>query len=200
MKIVYKNIDDLIPYALNQKEHPQKQINQIASSLKEFGFKQPIVIDKDNQIIVGHGRYEGAKKINLNEVPCLIADDLTDTQIKAYRIADNKLNESEWNEDLLRLELENLKELNFDFSEIMEFNFDEDFSQDEEFEVNLPSGDREPIRNMTFTVSDEQHELIEEVLKLAKEYPLQDPAGINENSNGNALYYICEVFKNGLDS
>ena len=129
MKIEYKDINDLIPYALNQKEHPQSQINQIASSLREFGFKQPIVIDKNNQIIVGHGRYEGAKKLGLNEVPCLIADDLTDAQIKAYRIADNKLNESEWNEDLLRLELENLKELDFDFSDLMEFNFDEELSK-----------------------------------------------------------------------
>lgn len=199
MQIEYKNITDLIPYSLNQKEHPQKQVNQIANSLKEFGFKQPIVIDKNNHIVVGHGRYEGAKKIGLEQIPCLVADDLNDAQIKAYRIADNKLNESEWNEDLLKIELENLKELDFDFSEIMDFDFEDEFSQNEEFEVNLPTGDRKPIRNMTFTVSGEQHELIEEVLKLAKEYPLQDPAGINENSNGNALYYICEIFKNKVD-
>ena len=70
-------------------------------------------------------------------MPCLIADDLNEAQIKAYRIADNKLNESEWNEDLLRLELENLKELDFNFDDIMTFDFDEAFSQEDDFEVNL---------------------------------------------------------------
>lgn len=135
------------------------------------------------------------------EVPTITLKGLSEAQIKAYIIADNKIAlNSSWDEDLLQLELLQLDEMNYDYSNLG-FDFDLDIEQleDEDFEPNLPSGDREPIRNMTFTVSDEQHELIEKVLKLAKEYPLQDPAGINENSNGNALYYICEFFNNKVD-
>lgn len=161
-----------------------------------------MLIDEQGGLIAGHGRVMGAKKLGLKEVPTICLSGLSEAQKKAYIIADNKLAlNAGWDEDLLKLELIALDELGFDYSNLgFDFDFDIEQLDDEEFEPNIKVGDREPIRNMTFTVSDEQHELIEEVLKLAKEFPLQDPAGINDNSNGNALYYICEVFKNGLDS
>lgn len=202
LEIVYRKTSELIPYARNSRTHSTEQVQQIAGSIKEFGFTNPILIDEEGGIIAGHGRVMGANLLKMKEVPTITLYGLTEAQKKAYIIADNKIAlNAGWDEDLLRLELLSLDELGFDYSDLgFDFDFDEEFGEDEDFEVNLPSGDREPIRNMTFTVSDEQHELIEEALKLAKEYPLQDPAGINENSNGNALYYICEVFKNGLDS
>ena len=114
LHIVYKNIDDLIPYVNNPKQHSEEQIKKIASSIIEFGFKVPIIIDRNNVIIAGHGRYEAAKKIGLKEVPVIIADDLTPAQVKAFRIADNKVTESDWDLESLATELTQLKEFNYD--------------------------------------------------------------------------------------
>jgi ParB family transcriptional regulator, chromosome partitioning protein len=200
-EIVYKSVKELVPYARNSRTHSDEQVAQIMASIKEFGFTNPVLTDGDNGIIAGHGRVMAAQRIGLEEVPTIELSHLTDAQKKAYIIADNKIAlNSGWDEDLLQLELIELDEMEFNYSELgFDFGFND--NQDvEEIEIDLPSGDREPIRNMTFTVSDEQHELIEEVLKLAKEYPLHDPAGINENSNGNALYYICEMFNNKVNN
>lgn len=199
----YKNetrlISDLIPYAMNARTHSDEQVMQIASSIKEFGFTANILIDETGGIIAGHGRVMALSKLGEKEVPCTVITGLTEAQKKALVLADNKLAlEAGWDEDVLKLELIKLEEIGYDFNDIMNFEF-EDEEINEDFEVELPSGDRNPIQNMTFTVSDEQHELIEQVLKIAKEFPLQDPAGINENSNGNALYYICEMFKNKVE-
>lgn len=126
MQIIYKKLDDLIPY-INNPRNNKNAIDKVASSIKNFGFKVPIVIDKNNEIITGHTRLEASKKLNLKEVPCIIAEDLTETQIKAYRIADNKVAEfSEWDDDMLNLELEELRELDIDL-EILGFS---------EFEIN----------------------------------------------------------------
>lgn len=200
MKIVNKSVIELIPYARNSRTHSDEQIAQIMASIKEFGFTNPILTDGDNGIIAGHGRLMAAQRLGFNEVPTIELSHLTEAQKKAYIIADNKLAlNSGWDEDMLKIELAELDEVGFDYSDLgFDFDIDIEEMNDEDFEPNIKTGDREPIRNMTFTVSDEQHEIIEECLKLAKEFPLQDPAGINENSNGNALYYICEVFKNNV--
>lgn len=108
--IVYKSIKELKPYKKNAKKHPKEQVEQIANSIKEFGFTQPVLIDKNNCVVAGHGRILGAKKAGLKEVPTLCLDDLTEEQIKAYRLADNKLNESEWDKVLLDEELKELSE------------------------------------------------------------------------------------------
>jgi len=97
-------LDLIKPYEKNAKKHPAKQIKQVADSIKAFGFNQPLVLDKNNVIIVGHGRYEAAKMLGLKEVPTITVD-LTDEQAKAYRLADNKLNESEWDMGLVIDEL-----------------------------------------------------------------------------------------------
>ena len=121
MKIEEVKIDKIIPYERNNKIHDDIQIDRIANSIKEFWFTQPIVIDKNNIIIVGHGRLEWAKKLWLTVVPCIRAEDLTDEQIKKYRILDNKLNESDYNLANLKLELDSLPDLNFWEIEISNF-------------------------------------------------------------------------------
>lgn len=117
MNIVNLDINLLKPYEKNNKKHPQSQVEDIAESIRQFGFKQPIVVDKDKVIIIGHGRFEAAKKLGLETVPCVIADDLTEEQVKKLRIVDNKTNESEWDIDSLMFEIKDLKfdEYNFDF-------------------------------------------------------------------------------------
>jgi len=105
-------IDKLIPYEFNNKIHDETQINRIANSIKEFWFLQPVVIDKNNIIVVWHWRVEWAKKLWLKVVPCLRAENLTEAQIKKYRILDNKLNESERDIESLKVDLEDLWDLN----------------------------------------------------------------------------------------
>lgn len=116
MKVVYLTPGDLIPYKKNAKQHPPEQVEHIANSIKEFGFRQPLVIDRDNVVVIGHGRLLAAKRLGLEKVPCTMADDLTEEQIKALRLADNKTNESEWDFSLLESELEDLK-TDFDMSD-----------------------------------------------------------------------------------
>lgn len=123
--IIYKLIKDLKPYKKNAKKHSKQQIEQIANSIKEFGFTQPVLIDKHNNVVAGHGRVLGAKKAGLTEVPTLCLDDLTEEQIKAYRLADNKLNESDWDDVLLGQSLDEITELDmslfgFDLGEAVE--------------------------------------------------------------------------------
>lgn len=108
LNIVYKPIKELKPYKKNAKKHSKEQVEQIANSIKEFGFTQPVIIDKHNSVVAGHGRILGAKKAGLKQVPTVCLEDLTEEQIKAYRLVDNKLNESEWDYSLLDEELENL--------------------------------------------------------------------------------------------
>jgi DNA modification methylase len=117
MKILTKSVNSLVPYALNNRKHSEKQTDRIASSIAEFGFNQPIVVDNNDVVIVGHGRLEAAKKLGLKEVPVVEVGELTDAQIKAYRILDNKLqNDSEWDIDNLQLEFGVLTDLDFDLS------------------------------------------------------------------------------------
>lgn len=110
LNIKYMNIRDLKPYKKNAKKHNKEQVEQIANSIKEFGFTQPVIIDKNNEVVAGHGRILGAKKARLKQVPTVCLEELTEEQIKAYRLVDNKLNESEWDYSLLDEELENLTE------------------------------------------------------------------------------------------
>ena len=112
MKIQNIEISKLIPYELNNKIHDETQIQRIANSIKEFWFTQPIVIDKTNIVVIWHWRLEAAKRLWLKEVPCIIKDDLSDIQIKKLRFWDNKLNESEWNIENLKLDLMDLDDMN----------------------------------------------------------------------------------------
>ena len=120
MQIINKPIDELIPYDNNPRNNT-KAVDKVANSIAEFGFKVPIVVSENNIIVAGHTRLLAAKKLGLKEVPVIIADDLTEKQIKAFRIADNKVAElSEWNNDLLFQELVDLE------MDMTEFGFSQD--------------------------------------------------------------------------
>lgn len=140
--IIYKNIKDLKPYKKNAKKHPKEQVEQIANSIKEFGFTQPVLIDKNNCVVAGHGRILGAKKAGLKEVPTLCLDDLTPEQIKAYRLADNKLNESDWDVKLLDEELEMLAD-DVDMSMFGFDIFDESKQRKKKVEFEVTEGSKD---------------------------------------------------------
>lgn len=109
------SIDKLIPYANNARTHTAEQINKLRSSLREFGFINPVIIDKDYGIIAGHGRVTAARAEGISEIPCVFADHLTDAQKKAYILADNRMAlDADWDEELLRVEIESLQAENFD--------------------------------------------------------------------------------------
>ena len=125
MEIIYKKVQDLIPYVNNSRTHSEEQVNQIVASINEFGFTNPLLIDEKDNIIAGHGRLMASKKLGMEEVPCIVLSGLTEAQKKAYIIADNKMAlNAGWDEELLKIELENLKELDFDL-ELTGFNVDE---------------------------------------------------------------------------
>lgn len=125
MEIVYKKVNDLIPYINNSRTHSEEQVNQIVASINEFGFTNPLLIDEKDNIIAGHGRLMASKKLGMEEVPCIVLEGLTEAQKKAYIIADNKMAlNAGWDFNLLSLELENLKELDFDL-ELTGFSDDE---------------------------------------------------------------------------
>ncbi len=111
------SIDKLIPYVNNARTHSPEQIIKLRSSLREFGFINPVIIDKDFNVIAGHGRLMAAKEENITEVPCVFVDYLTEAQKKAYIIADNRMAmDAGWDEELLRVEIEALQGADFDVS------------------------------------------------------------------------------------
>lgn len=128
MNIVMMKLSDLTPYDKNPRKNDDA-VKYVKASIKEFGFKVPIVIDKDNVIIAGHTRYKASKELNIDEVPCIIADDLTEEQIKAFRLADNKVSEAAtWDMELLDEELDGIFDIDmslFDFNIDLEPTFDE---------------------------------------------------------------------------
>ena len=120
-----RKVADLIPYANNSRTHSEEQVNQVASSIKEFGFTNPVLIEPDGGLIAGHGRVMAAQKLKLDEVPCIVLEGLTEAQKKAYVIADNQLAlNSGWDMDTLKLEMESLKEMEFDIDLL---GFDDEF-------------------------------------------------------------------------
>lgn len=184
----------LIPYARNAKKHSEKQATNIASSIKEFGFINPAIIDRDNGIIAGHGRVLAAQKLGMEMVPCLRVEHLTETQKRAYILADNRLAEqSEWDNELLKIELDSLKESDFDF-DFMEFD---SFKLDDNINpIGMPELSNEgkkSIQQMTFTLHDNQAETVKQAIEKSKKMGEFWDTG-NENSNGNALARICEMF------
>lgn len=188
MEIMNIKTELLVPYDKNTKKHDKTQINNVAESIKQYGFVQPIVIDKDNVVVIGHCRLLAAKKLKMKEVPCVCVEDLTEEQVKALRIVDNKSNESEWDFDFLADELAELDLSEFDFEFDIE-DMGENYSPDEfGDEFILPDGDKPEICQMTFTLHQQQKELIEYVLECVKD-DIAETFG-NTNKNGNALYEV----------
>ena len=140
MEIVTKSIHELIPYEKNARKN-DKAVPLVAKSIEQFGFKVPIVIDKNNVIVCGHTRYKAAHALGIDEVPCIVADDLTDQQIKAYRLADNKVSEaSKWDKGILSLEMNEI----FDF-DMSDFGF-EIADPVDTVEIELPQKENERER------------------------------------------------------
>lgn len=183
----YENvpIKDLKPYKNNARTHSEKQVEKIANSIQEFGFINPVLIDSDYGIIAGHGRVLGAESLGMVEVPCLFIEDLTEEQKRAYIIADNKLAlDAGWDYDLLKIELDELSDLDFDitltgFDTDWEYDNENMFSMDDIDEIdgyNSSEDDREYFTK-TFTFPTEkkkqiicylkkhQNEIVEQIIK-----------------------------------
>ena len=185
MKIELININKIIPYENNPRNNDEA-VEPVMNSIKEFGFKIPMVIDENNVIVAGHTRYKAAKKLNLKEVPCIVADDLNEEQIRAFRLADNKVSEiATWDYNILNFELENILDLDMTMFDFEIENIDDTFGTDFELE----DGDKSELEQITFTLHNEQAEFIKYSLTKIEDYT--ETFG-NTNKNGNALYELVK--------
>ena len=198
-KMQDRNVADLIPYVNNSRVHSDEQVLQICSSIREFGFTNPVLIDEENGVIAGHGRLMAAKKLDMEKVPCIILAGLSEAQKKAYVIADNQhALTSTWNMEVLALEVEALQAEDFDLN-ILGFSDEElnnlviSFDADEVPPPELASGEKDTLRQCTFTLTDEQYESVMAAIAKAKELGPFGETG-NENGNGNGLARVAEVF------
>ena len=166
MKVQLTNIDEIKPYPNNPRKLSKKAIDKVAMSLKEYGFQQPIVVDKDKIIVVGHTRYQASKTLGYKEVPVLIADQLSPEKINAYRIADNRTNEeAEWDYDLLETEIKELHDKDFDLNltgmddkELNKILFEE--KQGETDDDAIPEAPEEPVAKIGDIWTLGKHKLI----------------------------------------
>lgn len=134
MEIITKKIGEIIPYKNNPRKNDDA-VEYVANSIKEFGFKVPVIIDKNNIIVAGHTRVKAAERLGIEEIPCIVADDLTDEQVKAFRLADNKVGEiAGWDFELLDMELIDidLDMSNFGFITYDDSDIDDLFEEQEE--------------------------------------------------------------------
>ena len=177
MKIINKKVVDLIPYVNNARTHSDEQITQIASSIKEFGFNSPVLVDGENGIIAGHGRVMAAKKLGLDEVPTIELKHLTKTQKKAYILADNRLAlNSGWDNDLLALELGELSDdgfdldlLGFDDTELLLIDDDEE-AEAEHIEIKNIQDDYEKKEIIIEFNVDDAIDIINDIDLIIKKY------------------------------
>lgn len=175
---------DIHPYANNPRKNDEA-VPGVAASIKRFGFLIPMVIDRNKEIICGHTRYKAAKQLGLAEVPCVIADELTEEEIRAFRLADNKVSEkATWDMDLLPVELAGimLPMEDFGFESISPDDFGENFVLDE--------GEKKPFQQISITVHDKQAELMLRAIKYVYDNDLVNETFTNENHNGNGLYEV----------
>jgi len=218
LTVIEKPIKEIHPYGRNPRRN-DGAVDAVAESIREFGWRVPIVIDSKGVVVAGHTRLKAAKKLKMKTVPCVIADDLTEEQIKAYRLADNKTGElATWDFPALKLELAEIKldmpKFGFDFSlpgypasrpedlepyrpepepdnqqnappvTVSEDDFTDSFT--------LPDGDRRPIQEINFTLSDDEAETVKEAIRIMKRSDAfkdyENP--LNQNSNGNALFLV----------
>lgn len=193
LKIQYKNIDEITPYINNPRINNDNAVDKVANSIKEFGFKNPIIVDSNNVIVAGHTRLLSAKKLNLEKVPTISADDLTTEQIRAFRVADNKTAEfSEWDFEALGIELEDIElDMNEFGFEIVEMDdFGEDFV--------LADDDAPLVATMTLTLSSPQRDFLVETLKHVDTSEMDQEE--NSNKTGNAVYKVVQEWKQMKDA
>ena len=185
MNIQQVDINSLIPYEFNNKIHSEEQINHIANSINEFGFLQPLVVDKNNVIVAWHGRREASRKLWMVEVPVILADTLTEVQIKKYRLLDNKLSDiAEWDLESVKIELEELGDIELSelFDEISIGDDIEDHAYDDHSQAqdNYNFDNRE-IKEIKLTYTNEQF--------LAFIEAIEDLQQVHEIDNMSDLIY-----------
>ena len=201
-------VDSLIPYERNARTHSKEQIDKIAASITEFGWTNPILVD-GNGIIAGHGRILAAKKLGITKVPAIDLSHLSESQKRAYIVADNKIAlEAGWDDDMLALEFADLKLEGLDMG-LVGFNIAEledimgkaviELVHDEEPPKSLESSateqsseDKGPFQQMAFMLHDDQVKQVKEAIELAKK--MGEYNSPNKNERGNALARICELF------
>ena len=187
------DINKLIPYVNNARTHNAQQINKLRSSLREFGFINPVIIDRDYGVIAGHGRILAAKEEGISEVPCVFADHLTEAQKKAYIIADNRMAmDAGWDEELLRVEIESLQAADFDplltgfdEKELSKLFDDGIEAEDDNFDVNAELQKPSELRGRRWKNQKRQHG-IGEVFRL----PLRCLFQYGEGHGGRCLH-LC---------
>lgn len=196
LEIKYVPADSLTEYKGNSRTHSEAQVEQIAASIKAFGFTNPILVDESETIIAGHGRLQAAKKLKMKMVPVIVLVGLSKVQIKALVIADNKLaTNAGWDEALLITEIESLIDLSFN-TDVLGFDDDElDLllgREAEELDEPEPeTSEDEAFKNMTFNLHKDQTSIIEDAITLGRCDPVVD-TGLNDNANSNALALICQ--------
>lgn len=200
LQIKYMPVAELTPYANNSRTHSDEQVLQIAASINEFGFTNPILIDEDGGVIAGHGRIMAADKLELAEVPTITLAGLTEAQKKAYVIADNQLAlNSGWDFDMLKIELRELDDLDFDLDligfdpDVIDRLLDDSEYDDEDEGSGQGESDEAIFEKKTFNLHVEQIQSIEDALEKAKFNPAIN-TGMNDSSDANALVWICEHF------
>lgn len=175
LRVSYKNIDEIIPYKNNPRKN-DNAVEYVKNSIKDFEFKVPIVIDEDNIVVAGHTRLKAAKELNLDRIPCIVADDLNEEQIRAFRLADNKVSEfSEWDFDLLNSELDGL---DID-SELYGFFEDDEFDISYIDELNENGFSNTNGQNDYFTMSfnfpiEKEKEINDYIDEVSKEKIVED--------------------------
>jgi ParB-like chromosome segregation protein Spo0J len=191
-KLKTVDISDIKPYKNNAKKHSKDQIELIKESLNKNDYYSPIGIDKNNVIVVGHGRYEALRQMDPNQkIEVVDFSYLKPKEIKKLRILDNKIVSDEWDKDLLEAEINSIyNDLECDIEKaIKELNLqDDDIIMPKEAEIGLPSGENE-FEQITFTLSTRQGEIVRDAIK--NHIGIND-AEDNENKNGNALEAICQ--------
>lgn len=185
-QITYMNVDELVPYENNPRNN-KKAVDKVAKSIEEFGFKVPIVVDENNVIVAGHTRLLASKQLGLESVPVIVAKELTDEQIKAFRLADNKVSEfSKWNEDKLRDELKQLEmdmtEFGFEFTELLE----EEEEQEPEIKFTEELGEESNYIVLKFDTSVDWL-LLESLFDLPRVHALASKAGYERKGVGRVV-------------
>lgn len=184
MNILTLPLSDVHPYEKNPRKN-DNAVDAVAASIRQFGFLVPLVIDRAHVIVAGHTRFKAAQRLGMKTVPCVVADELTEDQIKAFRLADNKVGEmAQWDVDLLPLELADIA------MDMSAFGFeavsDEDFGE----EFTLDDGGKKPFQQISLTLHDKQAELLHAAI--AHVYANEEVAETfgNENKNGNGIYEV----------
>ena len=183
-------IAEITPYKQNNRKHSELQVERISKSIKDFGFNQPLVLDQDKTVLVGHGRLLAAQRLGIDVLPCLVVKGLTEAKKRAYRILDNKLqNDSEWDFEALELELEFLEEQNFDLTP---WGLEDLLIKPNLLDsLDIGTEERESDYQRTFMLTKEQCEQVDKAIKKACDLLPEIEDG---NQNGAAITQICVGF------